>query len=83
MYEDPSTIPMQNNNYHRDLADKFRDTIKPLHVVQPEGPSFSVNGQEIAWEKWRFRIGFNYREGLVLHDVEYLDDDVWPQDKVN
>lgn len=43
--------------------------LKPLDVVQPEGPSFSVNGNEVSWQKWNFRISFNYREGLVLHNV--------------
>ena len=43
--------------------------MKPLNVVQPEGPSFSVNGNEVAWQKWHFRVSFNYREGLVLHNV--------------
>ena len=38
-------------------------------MVQPEGPSFSVNGNEVSWQKWNFRVSFNYREGLVLHNV--------------
>ncbi|RSH84095.1 hypothetical protein EHS25_005340 [Saitozyma podzolica] len=48
-----------------------RDDLKPLHVNQPEGPSFTVDGQLIQWQKWRFRVSFNYREGPVLHDVTY------------
>lgn len=43
--------------------------LKPLNIVQPEGPSFQVNGNEISWQKWNMRISFNYREGLVLHNV--------------
>ena len=23
----------------------------------------------VTWEKWHIRTSFNYREGLVLHDV--------------
>ena len=46
-----------------------RTTVKPLQVVQPDGPSFSLTGHLIEWEKWRFRVGFNWREGMVLHDV--------------
>ena len=45
----------------------------PYQVVQPEGPSFSVEGQKVSWEKWSFRVGFNYREGLTLHDIRYDD----------
>ena len=51
----------------------MRPDIKPLDVVQPEGMSFEVNGWEVAWQKWRFRIGFAHREGLVLHQVGYED----------
>lgn len=40
-----------------------RTTLKPYNVVQPEGPSFNVKGHLIEWEKHRFRVGFNWREG--------------------
>ena len=35
------------------------------------GPSFEVDGRVVKWQGWEFRVGFNYREGLVLHDVEF------------
>lgn len=57
--------------YHPELRPPPRGTTKPLHVTQPEGPSFTVEGNLLTWEKWRLRVGFNYREGLVLHDVHY------------
>lgn len=57
--------------YYPDLVRNHRTTTKPYHVSQPEGPSFEVCGNLIQWEKWRFRVGFNYREGLTLHDVRY------------
>ena len=28
-----------------------------------------VDGNLITWEKWHIRTSFNYREGLVLHNV--------------
>ena len=31
-----------------------------------------VHGNAIDWQKWHIRIGFNYREGLVLHNVGYV-----------
>lgn len=43
--------------------------LKPLNVVQPEGPSFEVHGNEISWQKWKMRMSFNFREGLVLHNI--------------
>jgi primary-amine oxidase len=46
---------------------------RPLEVSQPEGVSFTVEGQLVRWQNWSFRVGFNVREGLTLHDVRYFD----------
>lgn len=60
------------NEYHQELLNETRKDLKPLQVVQPEGPSFTVtDGNCVAWQKWRFRVGFNFREGLTVHDVRY------------
>ena len=52
---------------------RLREDLKPLEIVQPEGASFSLEGNLLRWQKWSLRIGFNYREGLVLHTVGYQD----------
>jgi primary-amine oxidase len=67
-------IPPEAGEYARSLMPKLRDDIKPLHITQPEGPSFSVEGHRIRWQKWDFRIGFTPREGLVLYTVGYEDE---------
>lgn len=59
------------SEYHPDLRSKPRTSTKPYHVSQAEGPSFQVRGHQVTWEKWTFRVGFNYREGLTLHDIQY------------
>lgn len=54
------------------LSVDIRKDLKPLNVVQPEGPSFKVTDESlIEWQKWRFRLGFNPREGATIHDVHY------------
>ena len=53
------------------LKDRMRKDLKPLNVIQPEGVSFKVTGHLVEWQKWRFRLGFNPREGVVLHDIMY------------
>ena len=50
-----------------------RTTRRPLQVVQPEGASFTLDGHALSWENWRLRLGFTYREGLVLHEVGWAD----------
>ena len=66
-------LPPNPGNYAASKMTKFRTDIKPLEVIQPEGPSFEVNGYEVNWQKWNFVIGFNAREGLTLHDISYND----------
>lgn len=51
---------------------EMRKDLKPLNVIQPEGPSFKVKDESLVeWQKWRFRVTFNPREGAVIHDVHY------------
>jgi primary-amine oxidase len=52
---------------------KLRDDVRPIEITQPQGASFTVDGHEVRWQKWRLRIGFNGKEGLVLHEVGYED----------
>ena len=42
-----------------------------LQVVQPEGPSFQVDGHNVVWQQWHLHVGFNFREGLVLSHIGY------------
>ncbi|KXJ90345.1 copper amine oxidase [Microdochium bolleyi] len=49
-----------------------RTDLKELNVIQPEGVSYSVKDDSlIEWQKWRFRVTFNPREGAVIHDVHF------------
>ena len=70
----PVPLPPEDGNYGSEFIDEFRTDIKPLDIHQPEGPSFAVAGNSVTWQKWRFRVGFTSREGLVLHCVAYDDD---------
>lgn len=51
----------------------LRTGLKPLRILQPEGTSFTVEGNEVRWQKWVFRFSMHPREGLVLHTVGYED----------
>jgi primary-amine oxidase len=66
-------LPSQPANYRDERVPKLRADIKPLFITQPDGPSFSLEGQRIIWQDWAFVIGFNAREGLTIHDVRYTD----------
>ncbi|WP_214367008.1 primary-amine oxidase [Pseudonocardia sp. H11422] len=66
-------VPAADANYTAGSVGTLRDDITDLQIHQPDGPSFTVDGQRIRWQKWDFRYGFTVREGLVLHDVGYTD----------
>ena len=66
-------LPPNPGNYAAGRMTKFRTDIKPLEVIQSEGPSFEVKGYQVSWQKWNLVIGFNAREGLTLHDICYND----------
>jgi primary-amine oxidase len=68
-------LPPEPANYSADRVADQRTDIKPLQITQPEGPSFLLDGNHIAWQNWQFLIGFNAREGLTIHDVRYTDGD--------
>jgi len=50
-----------------------RTDLKPLEISQPEGVSFTVDGNEVRWQNWSMRLGFNYREGPVIYQVAFDD----------
>jgi primary-amine oxidase len=68
-------LPPDSGNYAARYVGDLRSDLRPIEITQPEGPSFTVEGHEIRWQKWRLRIGFTAREGLVLHTVAYEDAD--------
>jgi len=49
-------------------------TLKPIVISQPEGPSFEVDGEWVTWANWKFQVGFDTREGLVLRQLSFTDD---------
>ena len=50
-----------------------RTSLRPIEIIQPEGASFTVEDDVITWENWTFRVGFDGREGLTLHQVSFRD----------
>ncbi|HEU5231157.1 MAG TPA: primary-amine oxidase [Ktedonobacteraceae bacterium] len=73
--EDHGVVPLppESGNYTAEAVKQLRTDLKNLEINQPDGPSFSIKGHEVHWQKWRFRVGFTPREGLVLHTVTYED----------
>ena len=70
-------VPLLDRNYAARFQKSWRTDLKPIEIVQPEGPSYVVDGNQVTWCEWRLRVGFTPREGLVLHDIAIRDKDRW------
>ncbi|HEY0934132.1 MAG TPA: primary-amine oxidase [Trebonia sp.] len=70
---DGGTDPPVRGEYLPDLLPVRLREVAPLHISQPEGVGFTLDGNLLRWQDWQLRIGFNYREGLVLHQVAFRD----------
>ena len=72
---DTGIVPFSEENFDftADAVEQTRETPKPLRILQPEGTSFDIAGNEITWQNWNFRYTIHPREGLVLHQVNYQD----------
>ncbi|MFC7173514.1 primary-amine oxidase [Haloplanus litoreus] len=71
--DEENPLPPEDADFRADRVDT-RDDFKHLDVVQPEGPSFEVDGQTVEWLDWEFQVGWTPREGLVFHDVTFEDE---------
>jgi len=63
-------VPAENCDYDDEaVRGPHRTTIKPIEITQPQGTSFTLDGNLLEWQGWSMRIGFDAREGLSLHQV--------------
>ncbi|HEY5546549.1 MAG TPA: hypothetical protein VIK50_10880 [Gemmatimonadaceae bacterium] len=59
--------------YDEEAIGPTRDAGNPVRMVQPHGPSYKLNGQEVSWQNWKFHFRVDPRRGVVLSTVRYTD----------
>ncbi|WP_262063215.1 primary-amine oxidase [Streptomyces sp. STR69] len=68
----PVPVPAESGNFDDPaVTGPPRTTLKPIEITQPQGPSFTLDGNALTWENWSLRIGFDAREGLILHQLAF------------
>jgi primary-amine oxidase len=67
------TEPQVSGEYLPSLLPMRLREVAPLHITQPHGAGLTLDGSLLRWQDWRLRLGFNHREGLVLHQVAFRD----------
>lgn len=68
----PVPVPTESGNFDDPaVTGPPRSTLKPIEITQPQGPSFALEGNVLTWQNWSLRIGFDAREGLILHQLAF------------
>ncbi|HEX8738467.1 MAG TPA: primary-amine oxidase [Pyrinomonadaceae bacterium] len=72
---DTGVVPISatSQDFDEKSVGKLRTKPNPLLITQPRGASYKIAGNEVRWQKWRFRYTMHPREGLVLHTIGYDD----------
>ena len=65
-------LPPELGSYYPEDVGQRQD-LKPLEITQPEGPSFTVEGNLVRWQHWSFRVTMDPLEGIVLRTLAYED----------
>ena len=65
--------PTDPGRFDAESVGVLRQDLKPLEVLQPDGPSFTLDGHKLTWQRWSMRLAMHPVEGLVLHQVGYQD----------
>jgi primary-amine oxidase len=66
-------LPPGRGSYLPEDHQPLRADLRPLEIVQPDGPSFALDGNLLTWQRWSMRVAMEPLEGLVLRTVGYDD----------
>ncbi|SMD42802.1 primary-amine oxidase [Aquiflexum balticum DSM 16537] len=65
--------PVKVNYFNGDSIKIDMTTPKQVLITQPEGVNYRIEGNQVISHLWKFRFSIHSREGLVIHDLHYFD----------
>jgi len=71
-------LPEGRGSYFPEDNQPQRSDLRPLDIVQSQGPSFVLEGNLLSWQRWSMRVSMDPLEGLVLHAIGYEDGRIRP-----
>ncbi len=66
-------VPQTRADLDERSVGPLRPASPPIHVTQPLGPSFVVDGNQVSWDRWSFHVRPDQRVGMVISTVRYRD----------
>ncbi|KAL0457202.1 UNVERIFIED_CONTAM: Primary amine oxidase [Sesamum latifolium] len=85
-YSDRLMIPVpkaDGTDYRESKQDTHFDTrIKSMTISQPNGPSFTIDGNNVRWANWKFHLAFDMRVGPIISLASIYDHDMHKSRKV-
>jgi primary-amine oxidase len=66
-------VPPGRGRYLSNETRPWREGLRPIEITQPDGPSFTIEGNRLSWQRWSMRVSLEPHEGLVFHTVGYED----------
>lgn len=70
---DSGEVPISpaNLNFVEDEIGDLREPMKPVSLATPAGANFTIEGNVVDWQKWRFHVQLDRRVGMILSTVAY------------
>ena len=50
--------------------------LNELCITQPDGPSYTLVGNELSWDNWKMQLSWHPRTGVQFYNVKYTDNGV-------
>ncbi|MGL5921683.1 primary-amine oxidase [Chroococcidiopsis sp.] len=74
-FSDTGVVALSKENWDYDprSLSPLRTATKLLKILQPNGHTFKLNGNEVSWQGWKFRYMMHPRDGLILYQVQHED----------
>jgi primary-amine oxidase len=66
-------VPKAPSEYDAKSINTSRPPLNPIVVEEPKGPDYTINGSEVSWDSWKFRVRMDPRLGIVVSGVSFRD----------
>lgn len=66
-------VPMTDQGYVDKAKNSSKEAAHPIVITQPKGVGYSIKGQEITWQNWKFHVRMDSRRGTLISAASFND----------